>query len=85
MTLSKKLPQQWRKSLSSKYPFLTLLLNKKNKNENIEYIAPPCHSKFRSTQNVGAPLFSCLGYGAFGKGKVFSEDCNLSNLVDIQR
>ena len=29
------------------------------------------HSKFRSTQNVGAPLFSCLGYGAFGKGKFF--------------
>ena len=48
-------------------------------------MASPYHSKFRSTQNVEAPLFSCLGYGALGKGKVFSENCNLSNLVDIQR
>ena len=38
----------------------------------------------RSTHNMGVPLFSCLGYGAFGKGKVFSENSNLSNLVDIQ-
>ena len=43
------------------------------------------HSKFRSTQNVEVPLFSCLGYGALGKGEVFSKNCNLSNLVDIQR
>ena len=34
---------------------------------------------------MGAPLFSCLDYGIFGKGKVFSKICNLSNLVDIQR
>ena len=30
-------------------------------------------------------LFSCLGYGAFCKGKIFSEISNLSNLVEIQR
>ena len=42
-------------------------------------------SKVRGTQNMGVPLFSCLGYEAFGKGKVFSENSNLSNLVDIQR
>ena len=36
IALSKKLPQQWRKSLSSRYTFLTLLL-KKNKNELTEY------------------------------------------------
>ena len=45
----------------------------------------PYHSKSRSTQNVGAPLLSCLRYGAFGIGKVFSENCNLSNLDDTQR
>ena len=28
--------------------------------------------KARSTQNKGVPLFSYLGYGAFGKGKGFS-------------
>ena len=32
----------------------------------------PYHLKVRPTQNRGVPLFSCLGYGAFGKGKVFS-------------
>ena len=35
-------------------------------------VALPYHSKVRSTQNKGVPLFSCLGYGAFGKGKGFS-------------
>ena len=48
-------------------------------------MASPYHSKVRSTQNVGVPLFSWLDYGVFGKGKVFSENCNLPNLVDIQR
>ena len=48
-------------------------------------IASPYHSKVRSTQNMGVPLFSCLGYAAFGEGKVFSENSNLSNLVDMQR
>ena len=48
-------------------------------------IASAYHSKVRSTQKMGAPLFSCLGYGAFGKGKVFFENSNLSNLVDNQR
>ena len=48
-------------------------------------IASQYHSKFSSTQNEGAPLFSCLDYGNFGQGKVFSKNCNLSNLVDIQR
>ena len=45
----------------------------------------PYHSKVRPTQNRGVPLFSCLGYGAFGKEKNFPENSNLSNLVDIQR
>ena len=31
---------------------------------------------------MGVPLFSCLGHGAFGKDKVFSENSNMSNLVD---
>ena len=35
-------------------------------------MASPYHSKVRSTQNRGVPLFSFWGYGAFGKGKVFS-------------
>ena len=39
-----------------------------NKQNNM---ASHYHSKFSSTQNVGAPLFSCLDYGTFGKGKVF--------------
>ena len=45
----------------------------------------PYHSKIRPTQNRVFPLFSCLGYGTFGKGKVFPENSNLPNLVDIQR
>ena len=47
-------------------------------------MASPYQSKVRSTQNIGVPLFSYLRYRAFGKGKVFPENCNLSNLVDIQ-
>ena len=47
-------------------------------------MASPNHSQVRSTQNMGVSFFSCLGYGAFGKGKVFSENSNLSKLVDIQ-
>ena len=43
------------------------------------------HSKVRHTQNMEVPLFPCFDYGAFGKGKVFSENSNLSNLVNIQR
>ena len=35
-------------------------------------MASPYHSKVRSTQNREVPLFSFLGYEAFGKGKVFS-------------
>ena len=46
-------------------------------------MASPYHSKVRSTQNMGVQLFSCLGYGAFDKGKGFSQNSNLSNLVDI--
>ena len=34
-------------------------------------MASPYHSKVRRTHNIGVPLFSCLGYGTFGKGKVF--------------
>ena len=47
-------------------------------------MASPYHSKYRSTQNMGVQLFSFLSYRASGKGKVFSENSNLSNLVDIQ-
>ena len=43
------------------------------------------HSKDRSTQIMEVPLFSCLGHEVFGKGKVFSKNSNLPNLVDIQR
>ena len=43
------------------------------------------HSKVRSTQKMGVPRFSCLGYGGFGKGKVLSESSNLSSFADIQR
>ena len=35
-------------------------------------MASSYHSKVRVTQNRGVPLFSCLGYEAFGRGKVFS-------------
>ena len=47
-------------------------------------MVPPYHSEVRCIQNIDVPLFSCLDYGALGKGKSFSENCNLSNLVDIQ-
>ena len=45
----------------------------------------PYPSKVRLTQNRGVPLFSCLGYGAWGKENFFLENSNLPNLVDIQR
>ena len=50
-------------------------------------ITSPYHSKVRSTQIGGVQLFSCLDYGAFGKGKgkFFPENSNLPNLVDIER
>ena len=48
-------------------------------------MASAYHSKDRSTQIKGVQLFSCLDYGAFGKGKFFPENSNLSNLVEIQR
>ena len=48
-------------------------------------MASPQHSKVRRTQNTRVPLLSCLGYGAFGKDKVLSQNSNLSSLVDIQR
>ena len=47
-------------------------------------MAYPYHSKDRSTQIMGVPLFSCSGHGGFGKDKVFSENSNLPHLVDIQ-
>ena len=34
-------------------------------------MAFPYHSKVRPTQNRGVPLFSCLGYGALVKKKIF--------------
>ena len=37
MPLSKKMPWQWRKSFSSKRPFLPLVLNKNNTNKHAEY------------------------------------------------
>ena len=48
-------------------------------------MASPYNSKVRSTLNRGVPLFSCSGYGGFGKGKVFRENSRMPNLVDIQR
>ena len=45
----------------------------------------PYHSKVRPTQNKGVPLLSCLDYGAKVKEYFFPENCNLPNLVDIQR
>ena len=48
-------------------------------------MASPNYSNVRSTKNMGVPLSSCLSHGAFGKGKVFPENSNRSNLVDIQR
>ena len=53
-------------------------------------IVSPCHAKVTSTQNMGAlslvlvkELSMIPTY--FGKGKVFSENSNLKNLVEIQR
>ena len=48
-------------------------------------MASPYHSKVKHTQNMRVPLFSRMVYGAFGKGKVFSENSKLPNLVDIHR
>ena len=74
MALSKKLPKQWRKSLSSKYLFLTLLLNKKNKNEYTRYqdMVGQVYSKHGSPTFllVWAMELSIIST-CFGKGKVF--------------
>ena len=59
IALSKKLPKLWRKSLPSKYPFLTLLLNKKTKMNTQNTMAFPYHSKDRSSQN--SPSFLLFG------------------------
>ena len=61
MTLPKKLTKQWRKSLSSKYPFPKLVLNKKNKNEYTEYhgISIPLKSQVYSKH--GSPTFLSFG------------------------
>ena len=42
---------------------------KKMKIKRKNTMAYPYHSKVRSTQNIGVPIFSCLGYGIFGNGK----------------
>ena len=90
IALSKKLPKLWRKSLPSKYPFLTLLLNKKNKNEYAEYhgISIPFKRKVHSKQSLFSLVWAMeLGIisTCFGKGKFFSKNSNLTNLVKIQR
>ena len=58
------------------YLVLTLLLNKinnnKNKNERPEYRGISIPFKSSGLLKTGVPLFSCSGYGAFGKGKHFS-------------
>ena len=53
-------------------------------------IVSPCHAKVTSTQNMGAlSLVLVMELSmiptCFGKGKVFSENSNLKNLVEIQR
>ena len=58
------------------YLVLTLLLNKinnnKNKNERPEYHGISIPFKSSGLLKTEVPLFSCSGYGAFGKGKHFS-------------
>ena len=77
---SEKIPKQWRKSLLSKYPLLALLLNRKIKMNTQNTMASLCHSKFRSTQNNGITLLSCLSHGAcFGKGSIHS--CQPSSIA----
>ena len=48
-------------------------------------MASPYHSKASPTQKREVLLLHCLCYEAFGKGKVFPQNCSKSNLVDIQR
>ena len=66
---------------SPSYPLLMLPLNKKIRMNTQNTMASPYHSEVSSTQNMVVPLFSCLGYGAFGKGKVFSENSNCQTLL----
>ena len=58
---SKKIPKQWRNLLSSNYPFLTLLLNQRNKNEYKEYhgVSVPLKSQVQSKH--GSPTFLLSG------------------------
>ena len=60
MALSKQLTITIGKLLSSKFPFLSLVLNKKIKINTRNTMASSCYSKVRSTQNIGAPFFLCF-------------------------
>ena len=51
------------KPFSSKCSFLPLVLNKNGKIKTWNTMASSSHSKVSSTQNMGVPFFSCLGYG----------------------
>ena len=49
------------------------------------------NSKVWSTQSIRAAFFPCLGHGKWyyiiiclGNGKVFADNTNLTNLVDVQ-
>ena len=48
-------------------------------------MASPIPLKSQACSKHEVPLFSCLGYGAFGKDKVLYENSDLSNLHDIHR
>ena len=95
MALLKKLPEQWRKLLLSKYPLIRWLLNKiKDKIKiNTQNILWHLHTiqKLNPLKiwEIHFPLVWVMEpviiSTFFRKGKVFSENSNLTNLVGTQR
>ena len=62
MPLLKKMPWRWRKSFSSKRPFLPLVLNKNN-NKHADYHGIFILFKGQTTQNKRVTFLFCLGHG----------------------
>ena len=74
MKLSKKLTEHSRMSFSSRWPSLSIILNKINKIKKLNKrntMISSYHTKFRSTQNTGVSFFSFLFFLVWGKIKFF--------------
>ena len=80
--VSKKLPEQQRKLLSSKYSFAPLVLDKKNKNQNTKYYGTFTPFKRQLSSKKRDPFSSCLVQEVqyyifiFRQSQSFFNNCN---------